>query len=359
MTEGPGSRKGARKKHSILPWILALLVLMAGAWALWWYWQPKRHAKETGRVEPSHQVMKKTRPDRQSMNSALPGESGPGEDQRPYDRGEDRPQAPPRKGTEEPARPFERAESRPRSPGAGSQIVTGRVPKGTYPTVSPETSQKERKEAFGLNKSVDHVVQVHEPFIVHEKEWTIDEIRKRLGSRAPIQMGEGERPVPHPEEEKVAGRLAGEPGVEARPRRSVSPPEYYGIHVVRAGENVWNIHYGILREYFARRGIHLPLNADEPSPRGQSSAIGRLLKFLEGIVYVYNVRENRLVEDINLLYPDDLIVFFKISDVFAALDGLKPQELRSLRYVGTTLGMGHKSSFQPLLDQRKFRQEGW
>lgn len=221
----------------------------------------------------------------------------------------------------------------------------------SYPDVPPQASQDQRKDAFGLKSSVDHVVQSREPFTAHGRQWTVEEIQRRLAGRS------GQRSDQAAEADSLGGfvrKLA--PG-ESTPGEPKRPTIYYGVRSVRPGENLWTIHYGVVREYFARRGIELPPGADKPRPDGRSTGVGRILKFLEGIVYVYNTRENRLVEDLNLLYPHDLIVFFKISEVFEALDHVNPEQLDAVRYVGPTLQLKAPSTSRVLLNQKDLKDQ--
>ncbi len=232
-------------------------------------------------------------------------------------------------------------------PTQSAPVVSG----PSYPDVPPQASQDERKNAFGLKSSVDHVVQAQEPFTAHGRQWTIEEIRRRLAGREPHglpETGEGETPGGIPR------KLSPGKSADAAPKR---PTVYYGVRSVRPGENLWVIHEGIVREYFARRGIELPPRADQPRPGGRSSGIGRILKFLESVVYVYNVRENRLLEDLDFLHPNDLIVFFKISEVFEALDQVSPEDLNALRYVGPTLRIMAPSKSRVLLNQRDLKDQ--
>ncbi|MEJ5364337.1 MAG: hypothetical protein WHS86_04490 [Desulfosoma sp.] len=220
-----------------------------------------------------------------------------------------------------------------------------------YPDVPPQASQDQRKEAFGLKSSVDHVVQSREPFNAHGRQWTVEEIQRRLAGRA----GQGPSRTAEP---NTLGDFVRKPAPgESTQGEQKRPTLYYGVRSVRPGENLWRIHYGVVREYFARRGIELPNRADQPRADGRSSGVGRILKFLEGIVYVYNTRENRLVEDLDLLYPNDLIVFFKISEVFQALDQVNAEELDAVRYLGPTLQVKAPSKSRVLLNQKDLKDQ--
>ncbi len=67
----------------------------------------------------------------------------------------------------------------------------------------------------------------------------------------------------------------------------------YGVYVVQPGDNIWNIHFRMLKEYYARKGIRLGHNADEPESSGLSSGVGKILKFSEAMVIIYNLKEKR------------------------------------------------------------------
>ncbi len=228
-------------------------------------------------------------------------------------------------------------------------------PASSYPEVSPETSQEERKDAFGLKTSVDHVVQPQEPFSAHGRQWTVEEIQKRLAGRAAQpQDHRGLSQEPGTERKAVGGYLP-KPVPATSPSTASEKTIYYGVRLVRPGENLWKIHYGVIQEYFARRGIELPPRADQPRADGRSTGIGRLLKFLESIVRVYDARRNRLVDDIDLLHPDDLIVFFNISQLFEALDQVEAKELEALRYLGSTLQIRRPSASRILLNRKELQ----
>ena len=223
----------------------------------------------------------------------------------------------------------------------------------TYPEVPPQTSQDERKEAFGLKSSVDHIVQSQEPFSVHGRQWTIEDIQKRLASQAPRSRQE----MSPAQEGASLGGFLQKPLPAKQDGPSSQKITYYGVRLVRSGENLWEIHYGVVREYFARRGVDLPHRADEPRADGRSTGVGRLLKFLESIVHVYDSRQNRLVENLHLLHPNDLIVFFNISEVFGALDQVNPEDLDSLRYLGPTLQLKAPSKSRVLLNRKDLKDQ--
>ncbi|SMC24821.1 hypothetical protein SAMN02746041_02099 [Desulfacinum hydrothermale DSM 13146] len=339
MRQRPENRTGPSRKGGLAGLVLLLLLVIAGLG--FWYWH-QMHALPTKPTPPMEAAPEKT--------------PSPGPTAR-LDQG--RPTA---AGKESLARPVSPTGVAPgpaaTEPGAVPSAQGPATTPDTYPHVPASLGQEERKEAFGLHDSVDHVVQAQEPFQVQGEAWTVDKIRRHLGANAPEDLqNEASEPILHPVQEEPVGRFV-KRAIKAAPSApSHMPPSYYGVRLVRPGENLWNIHYQILREYFARRDVHLPPWADEPAPNGRSSGVGRILKFLEKIVYVYDVRRNRLVTDLNRLYPNDLVVFFKISDVFAALEQVSPRELKAVRLVAGTLRLERDSEHRVLLDTQNFQQE--
>lgn len=258
-------------------------------------------------------------------------------------------------------------------------------PPPPLPSVSVESSEQQRKEIFHLDRSVDHIVTAKEPFTVGEETTTIQGVKQRLeqqrqedsassqgvdhmvAATESFKAGEETTTIQEIkqrlEQQQPGGRtipVAPKPGETAAPylRQPIPKPEkpvYYGIRLVRPGENLWNIHYEILRDYFARRDVELVRTADEPEASGRSSGVGRLLKFLEGVVYVYDFKNNRLVRDVNVIQPDSIIVFFKISDLFSVLDDLRPSDLRSLRLIRRRVVLQHGPESKELFGQEDFQ----
>ena len=99
--------------------------------------------------------------------------------------------------------------------------------------------------------------------------------------------------------------------------------------MVRAGDNIWNIHFRFLRAYFNLRNIGLAPMSDEPDAHGFSSGVGKILKFSENMVYIYNLREKKLDVDLNMLQPLSKIVIFNMGEVFALLDPHRLQQGQS------------------------------
>ena len=113
--------------------------------------------------------------------------------------------------------------------------------------------------------------------------------------------------------------------------------EEYGIYMVQAGDNIWNIHFRFLKDYLAHKGVAVAPLADEPNTAGVSSGVGKLLKFSEKIVYIYNVKERRLDVDLNMLQPMTKIVVYNMREVFALLDQIDYDRVNRIEFDGDTI----------------------
>jgi len=113
--------------------------------------------------------------------------------------------------------------------------------------------------------------------------------------------------------------------------------DVYGVYVVRPGDNVWNIHFNFLKEYLQNRGIHLSSSADEPLRPGISSGVGKILKFSENMVYIFNLKEHKLSLDLNIIHPLSKIVVFNMGQVFDLLNQLNYSNIKHIRFDGENI----------------------
>jgi hypothetical protein len=167
-----------------------------------------------------------------------------------------------------------------------------------------------------LKESLDHVVTKEESFQVKGERLSIAEILRSAG----IKEAQGDL--------------------------------LYGVKVIQAGDDVWSIHYKVLREFFKKEGIALPPQADKPNGRGYSSGTGKILKYDEKKAYIYNIQNKRLRSgDIHLIYPGEEILFFSMKDVFSHLRGKDFSFLNRLYFDGDNLYIVHSDGSKELLTQ--------
>ena len=172
--------------------------------------------------------------------------------------------------------------------------------------------QAKRKAPYGLDKSLDLVVRSDESIKIGDTVIAAGDLERKLvvGQRGEIL-------------EKPLGET-----------KRVSA---WGVHVVRPGENLWDIHYRLLREYMKSRGVSLPTNADRPDPQGYSSGVGKILKFAEHMVGVYNVKTGQMSANLNLLEAGHKVVVFNLSEIFMELAKINPRDLSGVMYDGRVL----------------------
>ena len=65
--------------------------------------------------------------------------------------------------------------------------------------------------------------------------------------------------------------------------------------------------------------------------------MGKLLKFSENIVYIYNIREKKLDMDINIIHPLSKIVVYNMNQVFALLNQIDYNQVNLIHFDGETL----------------------
>lgn len=174
---------------------------------------------------------------------------------------------------------------------------------------------EERKAPYGVDKSIDMIVKSDESIKVGEEtlemKKILDEVRLGLG-------------------EIVETDLTGE-------SESEEDEAVFGIHVVQPQENIWDIHFNLLKDYYDHKGIQLSPLADEPDRRGYSSGVGKILKFSEKLVHIYNLREKRIETDLDQIYPLSKIVIYNMDRVFALLDGINYKDVNRIEFDGETL----------------------
>jgi len=170
-----------------------------------------------------------------------------------------------------------------------------------------------RKEAYHINKGVDMIVKSDETLKIGDTKVPMQEIIDK------IQLDKGAIV-----EKDVDGETS-------------SLSDDYGIHIVQPGENIWNIHFIFLKDHLEHKGVSISPLADEPNQAGFSSGVGKLLKFSENMVYIYNIRERRLDFNLNLIHPLSKIVVYNMTQVFALLNQIDYEHVNRIEFDGDTI----------------------
>lgn len=210
-----------------------------------------------------------------------------------------------------------------------STVVTGKIQKTApidYKEIQKEGSQKalmeERKKNLGFEKSLDMIVKSDESFIVGDSKVSMQEILEKAFTA----------------EKKVFQ----EEITETDTARPVKIKEY-GIYVVQPGDNIWNIHFSMLKEYYASRGVPVGSDADQPNKEGFSSGVGKILKFSETMVIIYNLVEEKVTKDINLLEPLSKVIVYNMDEVFSLLEEINFENVNRIQFDGKSIWIPTKN----------------
>ena len=179
---------------------------------------------------------------------------------------------------------------------------------------------QKRKEQLGIDDGVDIVARLDESIKIGDQLIPMKEIIEEIR----IQRGE------------VLEKNLSSPGTGPGDDPAENP-EIFGIHVVQPGENIWNIHFGLLKNYFAHRGVRMPSMADEPIAKGRSSGVGKLLKFSENIVSIYNIRTRKVATDLHMIVPLTKIIIYNMERIFSLLDQIDYEQLNKIQFDGVTV----------------------
>jgi hypothetical protein len=179
-----------------------------------------------------------------------------------------------------------------------------------------QSMMDKRKDAYDVGEGIDIIARSDETVKIGGRTLSMKELQKQ------IQLKLGEIT-----EETI--------GPDGRPVLKMT--ENYGIYVVQPGDNIWNIHFRFLKDYFSRRNVTLSPVADEPVSDGFSSGVGKLLKFSENMVYIYNIKDQQFSENLNLIEPRSKIVVYKMDRVFAFLEQVDYENIDRIQFDGDTL----------------------
>ncbi len=173
-----------------------------------------------------------------------------------------------------------------------------------------------RKTKFGIKTSLDMIVKSNENFTIGDNNISMRDILEK----AFVKQGDVF-------EEKIETSGA------------VSPQKIktYGIYVVQPGDNIWNIHFNILKEFYDHKGINVSPMADEPGDKGMSSGVGKILKFSEALVIIYNIVDRKVDSNINILEPLSKIIIYNMDEVFSLLFEFNYDNIDRIQFDGTTI----------------------
>ena len=200
-------------------------------------------------------------------------------------------------------------------PKAGSVIDYGKLENED----ELDKMMQDRKEEYGVKDSVDMIVTSDESIKVGDNtvsmEEILDKVRLKQGDFIEKDLGWGNK--------TEKGHLENKEG--------------FGIYVVQPGDNIWNIHFRLLKDFFEKRGVDLPPLSDESDKNGTSSGVGRILKFSENMVYIFNLKSRKLDANIHLIEPLGKVVVYRMDEVFDLLEQIDLSKVSTIRFDGENL----------------------
>ena len=173
-----------------------------------------------------------------------------------------------------------------------------------------------RKEELGFKKSLDMIVKSDETFKIGDVQIPLRDILEKASFKEGKVF-----------EEKIEDSGAVQPEIINK----------FGIYVVQQDDNIWNIHFNILKEFYEHRGIKISPVADEPISKGMSSGVGKILKFSETMVIIYNFIEQKIDSNIELLEPLSKIIVYNMDEIFSFLQEVNYENIDRIQFDGKTI----------------------
>lgn len=174
---------------------------------------------------------------------------------------------------------------------------------------------KDRKAKYNVNEGIDMIVKSDESLKIGEN--TVE--MKDIIEKANLQNGKLV-------ENDILGNIKSSP----------DSSEDYGIYIVQKQDNIWNIHFKLLMNYFSNKGVTLSPRADEPQ-YGRSTGVGKLLKFSEKMVYIYNLNDKVIDSDIHSIQPLSKIIVYNMKEIFELLEEIDYEEINRIQFDGETI----------------------
>lgn len=175
---------------------------------------------------------------------------------------------------------------------------------------------KDRKTKYGLEEGVDIIVRSDEFFKIGDTTVSMRESQDKMRLKS--------------------GDII-ENDINSKKGASNKIINEFGIYVVQPGDNLWDIHFKLLKDYFNHKGISISQVADEPDRSGYSSGMGKLLKFSEHTVCIYNLKKAKLDVNINLISPLNKIIVYNMNEIFTLLDCIDYSKVNKVEFDGETL----------------------
>ena len=326
--------------------VLVILILLMGIALFWWF---GKNSASTLTPKGESGQEKDLSASAGSIASKSPAKKQPSDSQRP----EEKPAALKTNGIS--SGNTDATQKQPTSdgedPSAGSSGMPPTKPsKGVIefqPPGKKETADSSGKEAaaslmdkrkvrFGVEEKMDLIARSDETVQIGEFTVPMEKIREQIKKESASAPKKPESEAQKTKDETLRMERGLTP-FPPEPEDGKDKVSLYGIYVVKPGDNIWNIHFNLLKHFFEKKRIRLPPMADEPQPDGCSTGVGRVLKFSEKMVHIYNLLDGRLEDNLDVIRPLTKIVVYNMEHLFELFDKVEPDVLNRVEYDGQTL----------------------
>jgi hypothetical protein len=209
--------------------------------------------------------------------------------------------------------------------------------------VEQKKEMDRRKAKYGLKKEIDAILNPDESLKIDEQtipmKSILDKIKIKEGSVVEESISDSKKIK---KQDKLVSQIT-KRKTDTVLKKSIKKAtkkikkKEYGIHIVKRGENIWNIHFDFLKNYFANKNITLKDKSDEPLRSRKSSGIGKILKFSERMVYIYSVKEKKLTDNIHIIQPNSKIIVYNMEEVFDLLGKIDYSKINEIHFDGKVI----------------------
>ncbi|MCP3926658.1 MAG: hypothetical protein GY714_29205 [Desulfobacterales bacterium] len=203
-----------------------------------------------------------------------------------------------------------------------------------------------RKAKYGLKKEIDAILNPDESIKIDKEtipmKKILDKVKIKEGSVVEESIKNGKKDKKKKLVAKTEKKVTDKTKTKKNKKKKQTRKKDYGIHIVKRGENIWNIHFEFLKNYFAKKNIILKPRSDEPLSSKKSSGVGKLLKFSERMVYIYSVADHKLTDNIHSIEPNSKIIVYNMEEVFDLLGKIDYSKINEIHFDGKTIWLPEK-----------------
>ncbi|MBF0530151.1 MAG: hypothetical protein HQK55_12950, partial [Deltaproteobacteria bacterium] len=114
---------------------------------------------------------------------------------------------------------------------------------------------------------------------------------------------------------------------------------FYGLYVVKTGDEMGNLLFSVLREYLNYRGLPV-VNSSELPKDGSSPVPGLTVIYPDDITFIYNFKTRHLDNNLNIANPNQKLLIFDLTRLEGMLGSLKIGNSGRIHFEGRNIYFG-------------------